>query len=224
MKKIELLNNRRIIHSSLEEHFNLISINIGLYNSDIKTIFITSVNKGEGKSIASINIAYSLAKLGSKVLILDLDLRKSSFEKRFKFIGGTDGVTNFLLGKVSLEDVIYFTELHNLHVIPSGNIFHSPIRLLKAKELSVMIDSLKHRYDYVIIDTPPVGIVVDPMIIGQYCDASILVLQSNLVRKKHVKNTVDKLKKLDSSFLGIVLNKVEFQKNDYGNYGKYGNY
>ncbi len=224
IKRVKILENSEIIDKAFEEHYNLIRTNIQLCGSDIKSILITSTIKNEGKSSVSINIALSLAKLGLKVLYIDADIRKSLIVRRFQFSDSVEGLTSYLSGLTDIENVIYQTELENLSIIPAGKRAPNPTELLQNVKFSQMMNDFVNYFNYIIVDTPPLGQVIDPLIVAKKCDASILVVQSNISRRKFVLKTINQLEKSGSKFLGVVLNKVNLMKNKYGAYGDYGNY
>lgn len=222
MKNIEISNNTNIINRNLEEYYNLLRTNIQFCGKDIKTILVTSVSKNEGKSVVSINLCLSLAKLGLKILYIDADLRKSLFASRFLRGHKVVGLTDYLSGMVEADDILYHTEFPSFQVLPSGHRAPSPTELLQSESFSKSIDDLKDLYDYIIIDTSPIGLVVDPLIISKVCDASVLVVKSGEDKSRDVQKAVNDLK-LESKFLGVILNMMKFN-NIYGKYGQYGNY
>ncbi len=224
MRKVSILKNKMVIDKDLEEYHNLIRTNIQLCGTDIKTIILTSAIKSEGKSTVSINIAFSLAKIGLNVLYIDADIRKSKIITRFKFEGKVEGLTNYLSGMSELENIIYTSELENLKIIPAGSISPNPTELLQNKRFKDLIESSREQYDYIIIDTSPMGVVIDPIIILNNCDASILVTESKTIRRKELKKLVEQLQKTKKRFLGVILNKLDMKKSGYGNYGNYGEY
>ncbi len=221
MQVINIKNN--IIISELEEHYNLLRTNIQLCGSELKTILVTSNIKSEGKSIVSINLAYSFAKIGFKVLYIDADLRKSVFSSRVMSGEKIVGFSECLSGISSLKSIVYDTELNNLKVIPAGMISPRPTELLQSKRFNMIMDQFESIYDYIIIDSSPIGLVPDSLILSRRCDASILVVKSGAIKRSQLKQVTKQLQN-NTNFLGYVLNMLDVKKSKYGNYGRYGNY
>ena len=224
MAQINLLTNKNIVDPKNEEYYNALRTNIQFLGKDKKVIVITSTSENEGKSTVSINLAISLAKLGLKTILVDADTRKSVMAGRFKFKNKISGLTNYLSGVSPIEDVIYETDIQHLNVIPAGQVPPNPTGLLQNKNFNIMIDVFKEYYDYIIIDTPPIGAVIDAAIIAKKCDGFITVVEVNKVKKKALERAKDQLEKAGSKFLGVILNKVEERDLGYGGYGSYGGY
>ncbi|AME08873.1 MULTISPECIES: polysaccharide biosynthesis tyrosine autokinase [Gemella] len=224
MAEISVLNNEKIVDSSIKEYYNALRTNVQFLGKDIKVIAITSTSENEGKSTVSINLAISLAELGLKTVLIDADTRKSVMAGRFKFKNKINGLTNYLSGVSPIEDIIYETDVNNLNIIPAGQVPPNPTGLLQNRNFNVMIDVFKEYYDYIIIDTPPIGAVVDAAIISQKCDGFAIVVESNKIKKKVLEKSKEQLEKAGSKFLGVILNKVDVKEVTYGGYGAYGGY
>ena len=203
----------------LEEAYKTLRSNIQFSGSDVKVIGFTSSQPDEGKSSVSLNLAVSMAELGKKVMFIDGDLRKSVLLGRYRINKPINGLTHYLSGLNSLNQIIYSANVDNLHLIFSGQIPPNPSELLNSKVFSELISDLRKEYDYIIIDTPPLGSVIDAAIIAQNCDGMILVVESNSVSYKFVQKVKEQLDKSDAKILGVVLNKVDMS--DTGYYGKY---
>lgn len=224
MAEISVLNNERIVDSSIKEYYNALRTNVQFLGKDIKVIAITSTSENEGKSMVSINLAISLAELGLKTVLIDADTRKSVMAGRFKFKNKINGLTNYLSGSSPIEDIIYETDVNNLNIIPAGQVPPNPTGLLQNRNFNIMIDVFKEYYDYIIIDTPPIGAVVDAAIISRKCDGFAIVVESNKIKKKVLEKSKEQLEKAGSKFLGVILNKVDVKEVTYGGYGAYGGY
>ncbi|MGX7097732.1 polysaccharide biosynthesis tyrosine autokinase [Gemella bergeri] len=224
MAEISVLNNERIVDSSIKEYYNALRTNVQFLGKDIKVIAITSTSENEGKSTVSINLAISLAELGLKTVLIDADTRKSVMAGRFKFKNKINGLTNYLSGSSPIEDIIYETDVNNLNIIPAGQVPPNPTGLLQNRNFNIMIDVFKEYYDYIIIDTPPIGAVVDAAIISRKCDGFAIVVESNKIKKKVLEKSKEQLEKVGSKFLGVILNKVDVKEVTYGGYGAYGGY
>ena len=203
----------------LEEAYKTLRSNIQFSGSDIKVIGFTSSQPDEGKSSVSLNLAVSMAELGKKVMFIDGDLRKSVLLGRYRINKPIKGLTHYLSGLNSLNQVIYSANVDNLHLIFSGQIPPNPSELLNDKIFSDLVSDLKKEYDYIIIDTPPLGAVIDAAIVAQNCDGMILVVESNSISYKFAQKVKEQLDKSETKILGVVLNKVDMS--DTGYYGKY---
>lgn len=224
MVEINLSNNEKIVDKSAIEYYNALRTNIQFLGKEVKVIAISSVNENEGKSTVSVNLAISLANLGLKTILIDADTRKSVMAGRFKIKSKINGLTSYLSGATPIEEVIKETDIPNLNVITAGQVPPNPTALLQNKNFNIMIDVFKEYYDYVIIDTPPIGAVVDAAIIAQKCDGFALVVEANRVKKKAIEKATEQLEKAGAKSLGIILNKVDMKEIGYGSYGGYGEY
>ncbi len=219
------------LDSSSSEAYKRLRTNIQFCGSDVKVIAITSTIPNEGKSSVSFNLAVSMADAGKRVIFLDTDLRKSVLVGRYKINKAVKGLTHYLSGVNQFDEVVYATNVDNLHVVFSGPVPPNPSELLGNKYFKNLVKQLRENYDYVIIDTPPVGSVIDAAIVAQECDGVILVVSSGEISYKAVQKSKDQMEKSNCRILGAVLNKVEIGKGGYygkyygKNYGKYyGNY
>ncbi|MGI6441716.1 MAG: polysaccharide biosynthesis tyrosine autokinase [Peptoniphilaceae bacterium] len=207
----------------VEESYKALRSNIIFSGTDIKVIGITSCQPDEGKSSISLNLAVSMAELGKRVIFLDGDLRKSVLLGRYRINKPIKGLTHYLSGLNSIEDIIYSANVDNLHLIFSGQIPPNPSELLDSKGFSVLISYLRENYDYIFIDTPPLGVVIDAAIIAKNCDGMALVIEANAINYKFAQKVQAQLEKTGTKILGVILNKVDMsEKGYYGEYyGKY---
>lgn len=198
--------------------------NIQLSGDKLKVISVTSVNPGEGKTTTSVNIARSFARAGYKTLLIDGDTRNSVMSGFFKSREKITELTEFLSGIADLSHGLCDTNIENLFVVQSGSVSPNPTALLQSKNFNDMIETLRKYFDYIIVDTAPIGIVIDAAIITQKCDASILVTAIGEVNKRDVQKAKQQLEQTEKLFLGVVLNKLDISVDKYGVYGSYGNY
>lgn len=219
-EKMTVIGNR-IVHNKVEEYYNKIRTNIQFSGPNIKAIVITSVKENEGKSLVSLNLAISFAKLEKRVLLLDADIRNSVMAARIKFNRKIEGFTSYLSGQTRIEDNIYETEIENLHIIPSGKYSPNPTNLLQNNRVDLALEVFREFYDIIIIDTAPIGLVIDAALLAQKADASILVVESGRIPKKLVRKAKRDLEQTNTKFLGIILNKVNEKELGYGDYGGY---
>ena len=219
-EKMTVIGNR-VVHNKVEEYYNKIRTNIQFSGPNIKVIVITSVQENEGKSLVSLNLAISFAKLEKRVLLLDADIRNSVMAARIKFNRKIEGFTSYLSGQTRIEDNIYETEIENLHIIPSGKYSPNPTNLLQNNRVDLALEVFREFYDIIIIDTAPIGLVIDAALLAQKADASILVVESGRTPRKLVRKAKRDLEQTNTKFLGIILNKVNEKELGYGDYGGY---
>ena len=193
-----------------------------------KTLMLTSSVSGEGKTFCSMNIATVFALSEKKTVIVGLDLRKPKIFDDFN-IENTTGVVNYLIGQKTLDEITHHTHIPYLDVIPSGPIPPNPSELIMGESMKKMIEELKLKYNYIILDTPPVGLVSDALELTAFCDATLYVVRQNVTRKEMLSLVNNKHKRGELHNISIVFNGFE-HKAKYGNaygygygYG-YGNY
>lgn len=167
---------------------------------------------GEGKSTTAVRLASSMAELDKKVLLLDLDLRKSVLPSRMHATGVDMGMSHFLSGQCGLTDIIMATNIPRLHVAFAGRIAPNPTELISSARFRTMIEYLRKSYDYIILDVPPLGMVVDAAIIARESDGAIMVLQSGEIKYRMAQEVKRKIEEAGCPVLGAVLTKVNRQE------------
>ncbi len=227
MQKVNIDKLKKSDYAS-DEAFKTLRTNIQFSGSDNKVIAITSCTPNDGKSTVSFNLAISLAEAGKRVIFIDADLRKSVLVGRYKLAKQAYGFSHFLSGMAGFDMVVAATNIEKLHVVFSGPIPPNPAELLGNKYFKSLVQQLRENYDYVIIDTPPLGSVVDSMIVARECDSVMLVVAANSTSRKFANKIKTQFERNDIKLLGVVLNKVPRGKKKYGygnyGYGKYGQY
>lgn len=206
--KSALSESFRAIRSSLQFLYKKQSI------EGTKTLMLTSSVSGEGKTFCSINIATVFALSEKKTIILGLDLRKPKIFDDFN-IQNDIGVVNYLIGQRKLEDVIQHTHIPYLDVITSGPIPPNPSELILSDSMKEMMMQLKKDYDYIILDTPPVGLVSDALELAQFCDVTLYIVRQNFTKKEMLTLLNNRTKRGE-------LNNVSIIFNGYENKAKYG--
>lgn len=224
MPRLELAKNKEKALKKSEEYYNALRTNIQLSGENIKVIAVTSVQSDEGKSTTSTNLAIAFARSGYNTLLIDADIRNSIMSGIFKTRDKITGLTDYLAGAADLSNGLCDTNVENLFVIEAGQISPNPTALLQSRNFGMMVGILRNHYDYIIIDTPPIGIVIDAVIIAQKCDASALVVESGNVKRKALQKAKEQLEQTGTPFLGVILNKYDTQLEKYGSYGNYGDY
>lgn len=225
MPTLEISQAKLDLVKKVEEYYNALCTNLQLSGDDLKVFTITSVKPGEGKSTTSTNIAWAFARAGYKTLLIDGDIRNSVMSGVFKARDKITGLTEFLSGTTDLSQGLCDTNVENLFVIQAGSVSPNPTALLQSKNFSTMLETLRKYFDYIIVDTAPVGVVIDAAIVTQKCDASILVTAAGETNRREIQKAKEQLEQTGKPFLGVVLNKFDtsvYKHSPYGNYGDYG--
>lgn len=217
MIKVEMqvpqINNYRMI-----EGLNQLKINLSFCGKDINTIMIISTVAGEGKSSVAFNLAQTLSENEKKTVLVDCDLRKSAMAVKYHMQKIDKGLSHYLSGQAEFDDIVYSTENPKLFLVPSGPHILDPTNLLDTDIFKEFMKSLREQYDYIIIDTPPLGMVMDAVIVGQCADGAVLVIEQGKIKRKMAQNVVKQLKRSDIRVLGAVLNKVDERMSKYQGY------
>lgn len=202
-----------------KEAYKILRTNIEFSGNNIKVIALTSCTPGEGKSNTSFELAQSFAENGKRVLLIDADLRKSVMKQRYRRGKVRYGLSNYLVGRANFSDALCNTNMKNLDMIFSGPVPPNPSELLNNERFDSLIKEAKNQYDLVIIDTPPLGSVIDAAVISKQCDGTIMVIESGAISRRFAKKVKDQLEMTDCKILGVVLNKIQINTKSY--YGKY---
>ena len=211
----------------MSETFRNIRTNLQfMLDNDQKVILVTSTVSGEGKSFVSSNLAISLSLLGKKVVIVGLDIRKPGLNKVFQLSNKERGITQYLSNpETDLMELIQPSDVNkNLFILPGGTVPPNPTELLARNGLDRAIETLKKNFDYVILDTAPIGMVTDTLLIGRVADLSVYVCRADYTHKAEYTliNELSFEKKLPN--LCTVINGVDLKKRKYGYYYGYGKY
>lgn len=209
--------------SPVSEAYRTLRTNIQFSGVDkaLKIITITSSDAGEGKTTTICNLAITMALSEKKVILIDADLRKPRVHSKF-MISNETGLTNILAQKKPLESVIKTASVKDLDIITSGPIPPNPSELLQSESMGNFLEDLKKKYDYILLDTPPVGMVTDAAILAAKSDGIILVVTSGKTHIDEAKRAKQLLLNVDAKILGVVLNKVNrYEKGYYQKYYRY---
>lgn len=182
----------------------------------IKTLLVTSADSKDGKSTVCSNLGVTFSQNGQSVIILDCDFRKPSIHKFFN-ISNSAGITDILLGEEKLEETIQHYN-SNTDIITAGNIPPNPSEILGSQSMINLLSFLSERYDIVIIDSPPVGVVTDAQIISASVDGTLVVIRAEETKAKRVTEAVNLLKKVDANIIGMVLNEAQTINKSYSDY------
>jgi len=198
------------------EAYRVLRTNILFSRKDPKfnSLTVVSGGAGEGKSTTIFNLATIFAQNDSRVLIIDSDLRRPSLHKLVG-VSNAVGLTDFLLGQKSVEEVIQTTKLDNLHFLPSGKLPSSSMGILNSQQMKDFIQDVKTRYDYVFFDSPPIMGVSDASILASEVDMAILVIQYRKYPQAMTIRAKQMVEKVGGNLLGVVLNNINISQDSY---------
>lgn len=207
-----------------EEAYKVLRTNIEFCGLDknIRTLTVTSCIAGEGKTTTVKNLGISMAMAGMKVLMVDADLRKPMLLKHANNCS-YKGLSNFISGRVSFEEVINKTNIDGLYCIVSGVKPPNPAELIRSAKFGKFIEEAKEQFDIILIDTPPLGVVIDAALVASQTDGTLFVIQYNAVDYQSVQKAKEQLDRAKACILGVVLNKLDKScyKNPYDYYSYY---
>ena len=208
--------------SPLREIFRTIRNNIRFATLDrpVKILLVTSSIQGEGRSFIVSNIAISSANEGKRVLIIDGDMRRPSMHSLFGLDNGT-GLTSYLVGDASLQNILRQTRIEGLSVITTGPVPLDPAKLVESRKMHELLEDMKNVYDLVIVDSPPVFAAADALILGSASDGAIVVVESGRTTRQLYLDTEEALQKANINSVGVVLNKVAGREGSHLYYYKY---
>jgi tyrosine-protein kinase Etk/Wzc len=230
---VPLVENNEVLvknsRSSIAESLRIATSNIefmvsGVQEGIAKTIFVTSTLPEEGKTYIAINLATSFAEINKKVVLVGLDIRAPKIKSYFNIDESINGLTTYLSKKdQNIHDYIRPSGIENLDLLPSGIIPPNPVQLLKNGGIDALFDELKKEYDYIVVDTAPVSLVVDTIMIAKNADAFVYVIRSNLSEKHTLKLIKSYYKEKKLPNMALLLNGVKLKKSyDYGYVYGYG--
>ena len=206
------------------ESYKLLRTNLlfALPEKECRIIGVTSSIRGEGKSTTSVNLAYTLAQTGKRVLLVDGDMRLPTIAQKLE-MGGTPGLSNLLAGLSAERDCLrkssYFD---NWYILPAGDIPPNPSELLGSERMHALLERYKDVFDYILLDLPPVNIVVDALVITKWTDGVIVVVRENYTDRRALDACMYQVEKLGAKMLGFVMTDANAGGSSYKNYGKYG--
>lgn len=225
----------KLLSFSVKESYKAIRTNIvlSLIKDGCKIITFTSPAPSEGKSTTISNVAVSLSKAFYKVLLIDCDLLKPRLHRTFK-IHNTVGLSNVLSKMTTYEEAVYKLEKYNdLHLLTAGIAVPNPSEMLGSDRMKDLLDSLSEKYDYILIDTPPINILSDGLTLSRVSDGVVIVIRQNHSTRDELRIAINSLNFISAKIIGVVYNgadadgsgKIYSKKpSKYGKYGSYGSY
>jgi capsular exopolysaccharide synthesis family protein len=217
----------------LQEGFNTLATNLSFTGTQIKKILITSCTASEGKSTISMNLLRTFGKLGYRTILIDTDLRRSRLSDSYGLVfqeGEGKGLAHYLAGKCEVEEILYETDMPNTFLVPVGRVVTNSVQLLRSSRMGNLLQKLSEHSDYILLDTPPIGMVVDATLIARKCDGTLLTVQFDSISKRKLRSVAEQLEVINCPVLGTVLNDVPanglesgyYYKRYYGLYEKEG--
>lgn len=222
MDEIVKLNDPKKTDRLYEEAIKTLRTNIQFTGRNVKCIVVTSCLPNEGKSDITFQLAKEIGNIGKRVVLVDADIRKSSFATRYRIGRPVKGLSHYLCGTMEAEYICYQTNYENVDIIFAGSMVPNPSELLEEPALEELMKSLREQYDYVLIDTPPILNMADATILAKWCDGVILVIEDGRISYRMAQKAKKQIMQTGCKVLGAVLNKVDTKKDRY--YGKYGSY
>lgn len=216
-------NSKRTVNF-IKEKFHHIQTSLQfsrtLDNQILKTIVVTSGNKGEGKSFCVWNLGKSLADNNRRVLLVDGDMYKAKLSKKLN-VFDQSGLSDILISEKNPMEFVFETIHPNLFILPTGILPPNPIELINSDRMHEIIKLLEKRFDMVIFDTPPVLLLSDSRIIGSMCNGVVVIIRSGLTKKKDLEATMELLKQANIHVLGTILNGKSYGRNEMKSYTYY---
>lgn len=208
MQKVTL--KPRELPYQINEEIKYLRANIQFCGDDKKVILFTSSLASEGKSTIALDLACSMAELGKRVLLIDSDLRRSSLKHQLVNRENVKvGLSHYLSGMANLEDVLCVTGEPVMYMVLAGPVPPNPAELLASKRVDAMLDWARKQFDYILVDSAPLGTVIDAAVIAPRCDGAAIIVESAKVSRHTVQGVAQQLKDAGCPVLGVILNKVE---------------
>ena len=206
------------------EAYKLLRTNLqfSLPEKPCRIIGVTSSVRGEGKSTTSVNLAYTIAQAGKRVLLIDADMRLPSVASKLE-LPQKPGLSNLLAGLSGERDCMHVSPyMENWYILPAGDIPPNPSELLGSERMHALLDRCAEIFDVIVIDLPPIGVVTDALVISQWTDGLIAVVRQNYTERKALNACMYQVNKLGAKFLGFVMTDAAVGESSYKRYGKYG--
>lgn len=222
MEQRVILRNPQKEDYFYDEAIKTLRTNIQFTGRNTKTILFTSCYPNEGKSNLVFDLSKEMGKSGKRVLLLDADIRKSTYLRRFNVTQEIRGLSQYLSGQADKSWIVYQTNYENVDIIFAGISAPNSSELLSDPAFEELLADAKRDYDYVFIDTAPIGTIIDAAVVAEKSDGAVLVIESEAVSYKEELKVIEQLERSGCSILGAVLNKVDMKKDKY--YGRKSGY
>lgn len=222
MKELQIRNMPELPFD-MSEALNQLRVNLGFCGDQVKTVMITSSVPNEGKSFVAMQLWKQMAEVGTPTLLIDCDFRNSELRSKYGLsgTGKLTGGAHYLAGIAELDDVLYQTNIPNGYILPVASSIANPTILLESERFAKMVETCGKMFQYILIDTPPIGSVADALNIATHCDGTVLVVRSGETPRKMVDNSVQLLKRTETPLLGIVLNRADMNSKSNVYYHRY---
>ena len=216
VREIELINHL-YPKFSIAEDYRTVRTSILFSHADAapKTIAFTSTLPQEGKTATVSNLAVSFAQLEGRVLLVDADLRKPRLSKIFN-LRNASGLSSYLAGKGSFDEVVQKTSIENIWTVPSGPHPPNPAELLNSKRMKDLLAEAKERFNVVLLDTPPVLAVIDPVIVASLADSTVIVVRAGKTTRRPLLRAIEEVRKSKADIIGVVFNEVRIGRQGFG--------
>lgn len=228
-KKTATVANNTMLHKKLDfaatEAYKLLRTNVMFTLPDddgCHVIGVTSTVRNEGKSTTAINLSYTLAETGKRVLLIDADLRLPTIAKKME-LPMAKGLSNVLIGELEAQDAVVaaHADQPSWKVLQSGDIPPNPTEMLGSAKMKNLIAALREGYDYIILDLPPVNIVSDALVISPVLDGMLVVIREDYSTRRALNSCMKQLSLSSVKVLGFVFNTVQQERHAYGRYSRY---
>ncbi len=209
MKQVSL-RERDVLDYSGKEALNSIATNLTFVGRHMNKFVLTSCVASEGKSSLCMQLMLNLAQRGNSVVMVDADLRASFLMSRLRFEqdGAIQGLVHYLAGYCELDQALYQTDVEGAYIIPIGNTVANPLPLLDSQDFGQMMKELSDKFDYVLVDAPPIGVIIDAAVVAKHCDGAVFVMEYGKRSKREVLDAVQQLEQSGCPVLGCVINMV----------------
>ena len=210
MKKLDIYRNDNYV---LNDAFDQAVMNLHILKKQngYKTFVICGCEAGNGTTTVAINLAAALAGSGWKTVLIDGDMRKKNRYKRLNE-NVTEGLSDYLMDRVSLEQIVWETTTENLSYIPCGELIDNPVRLLCSSKMNVAREELSNSYDFIIYDMPAINAAMDAKVIAVNVDATILVSAIGETSKRGLVDAANALSEVKANLIGTIVNKIEMEQ------------
>ena len=219
MEKV-MLNHLYPKEFRASEAMKTLRTNLVFSGASVRAIGITSFGPGAGKSTISLQVALSFAQTGKRVLLIDADMRKSVLPTRLRMKGKVEGLSHYLSGLANVSELLCETDVPNMYIMFAGTRVPNSAELLSSDNFARLIPALKEVFDYIIVDTAPLGLVIDCAVIAQHLDGVAMVVDATTNSYKLERRVKNQIIKAGGKVLGVILNQVDAR--DYAGYYGYG--